>query len=154
MSSVAAAVATTHSKVLPLLRKVRVGGLSIFRIYRGAYHQLIVGSLNLPTGRVAGRADGCSEGSLDRQYSEETMLAMHHDASRPSRVTVAFEDGAVSFVLSNGATFEDLADRLDRLGERHYGKPVAIAVKLAAASDVCATAATEAEAVIAAKGRT
>jgi hypothetical protein len=137
MSSVAAAVATTHPKVLPLLRKVRVGGLSIFRIYRGAYHQLIVGSLNLPTGRVAGRADGCSEGSLDRQFSEETMLEMHHDASRPSRVTVAvaFEDGALSFVLSNGATFEDLADRLDRLGERHYGKPVAIAVKLAAASD-------------------
>jgi hypothetical protein len=41
------------------------------------------------------------------------------------RVTVAFEDGALSFVLSKGATFEDLADRLDRLGERHYGKPVA-----------------------------
>jgi hypothetical protein len=38
---------------------------------------------------------------------------------------VAFEDGALSFVLSKGATFEDLADRLDRLGERHYGKPVA-----------------------------
>jgi hypothetical protein len=32
--------------------------------------------------------------------------------------------------------FEDLADRLDRLGERHHGKPVAIKVKLAAASDV------------------
>src|SRR5437667_1935375 len=29
------------------------------------------------------------------------------------------------------ATFEDLADRLDRLGKRRHGKPVAIAVKLA-----------------------
>jgi hypothetical protein len=63
------------------------------------------------------------------------MLSIHHDESRPSRVTVAFEDGALSFMLSKDATFEDLADRLDRLGERHHGKPVAIEVKLAAASD-------------------
>ena len=62
------------------------------------------------------------------------MLSIHHDESRPSRVTVAFEDGALSFMLSKRATFEDLADRLDRLGERHHGKPVAIEVKLAAAS--------------------
>jgi len=45
-----------------------------------------------------------------------------------------FADGALSFMLSEDATFEDLADRLDRLGERHHGKPVAIEVKLAAAS--------------------
>ena len=64
------------------------------------------------------------------------MLNIHHGESRPSRVTVAFEDGALSFMLSKDATFEDLADRLDRLGERHHGKPVAIQVKLAAASDV------------------
>ena len=63
------------------------------------------------------------------------MLNTHHDESRPSRVTVAFEDGALSFMLSKDATFEDLADRLDRLGERHHGKPVAIEVKLAAAFD-------------------
>ena len=63
------------------------------------------------------------------------MLNIHRDESRPSSVTVAFEKGALSFMLSKDATFEDLADRLDRLGERHFGKPVAIAVKLAAASD-------------------
>lgn len=64
------------------------------------------------------------------------MLNIHHDDSRrPSRVTVAFEDGALSFMLSKDATFEDLADRLDRLGERHRGKPVIIEVKLAAAFD-------------------
>ena len=62
------------------------------------------------------------------------MLNIHHDESRPSRVTVAFEDGALSFMLSKDATFEDLADRLDRLCKRRHGKPVAIAVKLAAAS--------------------
>jgi hypothetical protein len=63
------------------------------------------------------------------------MLNIHPDQSRPSRVTVAFEDGALSFMLSKDATFEDLADRLDRLGERHHRKPVAIEVKLAVASD-------------------
>ena len=61
------------------------------------------------------------------------MLTIH-DEARPSRVTVAFEDGALSFMLSKDATFEDLADRLDRLGERHHGKPVAIEVKLTAAA--------------------
>ena len=63
------------------------------------------------------------------------MLNIHHDESRPSRVTVAFEHGAISFMMSKDATFEDLADRLDRLGKRRHGKPVAIEVKLAAASD-------------------
>ena len=63
------------------------------------------------------------------------MLNIHPDESRPSRVTVAFEDGALSFMLSKDATFEDLADRLDRLGERHHRKPVAIEVKLADESD-------------------
>ena len=62
------------------------------------------------------------------------MLNIHHDESRPSRVTVAFEDDALSFMLSKDATFEDLADQLGRLGARHHGKPVAIEVKLAAAS--------------------
>jgi hypothetical protein len=63
------------------------------------------------------------------------MLNIYHDESRPSRVTVAFEDRALSFILSKDATFEDLADRLDRLGERHHGKPIAVEVKLAASPD-------------------
>jgi hypothetical protein len=63
------------------------------------------------------------------------MLNIHHDEARPSRVTVAFEDGAISFMMSKDTTFQDLADRLDRLGKRRHGKPVAIAVKLAGASD-------------------
>jgi hypothetical protein len=73
---------------------------------------------------------------LDKQYFGRTaMLNMHLDEWRSSRVTVAFEDGALSFMLSKDATFEDLADCLDRLGDRHHGKPVAIEVKLAAAFD-------------------
>jgi hypothetical protein len=58
------------------------------------------------------------------------MPIIHDDESRPSRVTAAFEDGARSFMLSKGATFEDLADRLDRLSDRHHSKPIAIVVKL------------------------
>jgi hypothetical protein len=60
------------------------------------------------------------------------MLNNYHDESRPSRVTVAFEDSALSFMLLKDATFEDLADRLDHLRERHCGKPIAIEVKFAA----------------------
>ena len=63
------------------------------------------------------------------------MLNIHHDEAWPSCVTVAFEHGAISFMMSKDATFEDLADRLDRLGKRRHSKPVAIAVKLAAAFD-------------------
>jgi hypothetical protein len=63
------------------------------------------------------------------------MLDLYHDESRPSRVRVAFADGELLFMLSKDATFEDLADRLRDLGERHHGKPVAIEVKLAASPD-------------------
>ena len=52
------------------------------------------------------------------------MLNIHHDEAWPSCVTVAFEHGAISFMMSKDATFEDLADRLDRLGKRRHGKPV------------------------------
>jgi len=63
------------------------------------------------------------------------MLNIHHDGSQPSRVTVAYEHDALSFMMSKDATFEDLAVRLDRLVKRRHGKPVAITVKLAAAFD-------------------
>ncbi len=63
------------------------------------------------------------------------MLNDPHVEWRQNRVTVAFADGPLSFRLSKDATFEDLADRLERLGELHRGKPIAIDVKLAAAPD-------------------
>jgi hypothetical protein len=55
-----------------------------------------------------------------------------NDEGQQSRVTVAFADGPLSFLLSKDATFEDLAGRLRHLGKRHSGKPIAIDVKLAA----------------------
>ena len=63
------------------------------------------------------------------------MLSIHRDESRPSRVTVAFADSAVSFMLAKDATLEHLAGRLDRLGERYHGRPVAIEVKFGALRD-------------------
>jgi hypothetical protein len=41
-------------------------------------------------------------------------------------------------MLWTDVTFEDLADRLDHLGDRHHAKAVAIEVKLAAASALSA----------------
>jgi len=120
------------------------GSLSIFRACRLCLAPATVEPLNPRTGRVVGRADGAyskilkafggQPGSIT-QYSEEKMQDIHHDASRPSRVRVAFEEGALSFMLSKDATFEDLADRLRDLDERYHGKPVAIEVKLAASPD-------------------
>jgi hypothetical protein len=48
-------------------------------------------------------------------------------AGKPSsQVMALFADSALSFGLPKGATLADLADRLDRLGERHIGMPTAI----------------------------
>ena len=49
-----------------------------------------------------------------------------------NQVMALFADGSNSFSLSKGATFADLADRLDHLGERHIGRPTAIYLKVAA----------------------
>ena len=53
-----------------------------------------------------------------------------------NQVTALFADNALSFRLANGATFADLADRLDHLadrldhlGEQHIGMPKAIYMK-------------------------
>lgn len=72
-------------------------------------------------------------GSIDR-FGENAMPHISHDPQRQSRVMVAYDDAALSFMLSKDATFEDLAERLERLGERRRGRPLAIAVKFAAAS--------------------
>jgi hypothetical protein len=103
----------------------------------------MVEQLNRPTGELAARAAGaCSVRTLSESkprsitsIRRKTMLYLHHHELRPSRVRVAFADGELSFMLSKDATFEDLADRLRDLDERHHGKPVAIEVKLAASPD-------------------
>nr|WP_294507905.1 hypothetical protein [uncultured Rhodopila sp.] len=49
----------------------------------------------------------------------------------PNEVTALFAGSAISFDLSPGATFAELADRLDNLGDRHPGTPKAVYLKLA-----------------------
>ena len=52
-------------------------------------------------------------------------------AGSPNEVTALFAESAVSFGLSAGATYSDLADRLDDLADRHPGTPKAVYLKLA-----------------------
>jgi len=46
-----------------------------------------------------------------------------------SVVTALFADRTLSFNLSKNATFGDLADRLDHLGEWHTATPTAVNLK-------------------------
>jgi hypothetical protein len=59
---------------------------------------------------------------------ESTMIGLHETGSRRPYVKALFEDGADSFVLPFGSTLEELAERIDDLGARHTGTPVAIQV--------------------------
>jgi RNA polymerase sigma-70 factor (ECF subfamily) len=47
-------------------------------------------------------------------------------------VTAVFADGSQSFLLPQGATLEQIADRIDRLGTRHERETIAVVVKFAA----------------------
>ncbi len=60
------------------------------------------------------------------------MQTIGDQATRSSRVTAVYPDGARSFSLEHGATFSDLADRLARLEERIGRKPLSVGVTLAA----------------------
>jgi len=57
------------------------------------------------------------------------MQNTHKAAAQPNRVMALYANSALSFDLSKTATFADLADRLDRLGEQHIGTPTAIYMK-------------------------
>jgi hypothetical protein len=59
------------------------------------------------------------------------MHNSHPPRMTNNHVTALFSDSAIWFSLSMGATFADLADRLEQLGERHTGVPVAIYLKVA-----------------------
>lgn len=56
------------------------------------------------------------------------MLSSHAVPLRPPHVVVEFGDGAHSFLLAQGATFEELADRIEELTALHTGGPVAVHV--------------------------
>ena len=56
-----------------------------------------------------------------------------HSATMPmNKVMALFADRALSFNLSKDATFAELADRLDHLGEWHTGMPTAVYLKFGA----------------------
>ena len=62
------------------------------------------------------------------------MHKIREHRSRQSCVTAVFEDRALSFILRNGATLEELSDRLAGLGQQHNGWPLAITVKFGSPS--------------------
>jgi hypothetical protein len=62
------------------------------------------------------------------------MHKIRQHRSRQSCVTAMFEDRALSFILRNGATLEELSDRLASLGQQHNGWPLAITVKFGSPS--------------------
>lgn len=47
-----------------------------------------------------------------------------------NEVTVVFENAALMFDLPSGSTLEDLARRLESIGERPFGEPVYIDVRV------------------------
>ena len=54
------------------------------------------------------------------------MVSLHTLNPQQPRVTAVFGDGAQSFSLSQGATFGELAGRIDGLEMQHQGGPFAI----------------------------
>ena len=48
----------------------------------------------------------------------------------PNQVMALFAASALSFSLSNNATYADLANQLEHAGARHVGKPKAIYLRI------------------------
>lgn len=57
------------------------------------------------------------------------MISPHTVALRPPHVSVQFGDGEHSFLLAQGTTFEELADRIAELTVLHNGAPLAVHVE-------------------------
>lgn len=68
----------------------------------------------------------------------KTMQSTHRTGAPTYQVMALFADAALTFGLARGATFADLADRVDQLGERHIGLPKAIYLKLRMARGLAA----------------
>ena len=58
------------------------------------------------------------------------MHSTLHKGLPPIQVVALFPDSIWSFSLSNGATFAELADRVDGLGERHVAGLTAIYLRM------------------------
>mgnify|MGYP003395855285 CR=1 FL=1 len=70
-------------------------------------------------GRLRGQACG---GHKDGKTTHPAVPSSYE-------VIVVFDRGQLSFSLSRGETFADLASYLEQLGERHSGAPVAVYLK-------------------------
>jgi hypothetical protein len=57
------------------------------------------------------------------------MQSVHESSAETNRVVALYAASALSFDLSKTATFADLADCVDRLGEQHNCTPTAIYMK-------------------------
>lgn len=62
------------------------------------------------------------------------MHKIREHCLRQGRVTALFEDRALSFILAEGATLEDLSDCLTNLDRQHSDRPVAITVTFGSSS--------------------
>ena len=56
------------------------------------------------------------------------MLDTYANNRAPPHVTAHFNDGAHTFLLPQGATLAELADRIDELAALHEGAPISIHV--------------------------
>jgi len=54
------------------------------------------------------------------------MQSTYEASEQTNRVVALYAASALSFDLSKTATFAELADCVDRLGEQHIGAPTAI----------------------------
>ena len=66
---------------------------------------------------------------VSKQFRSSIMQSSYETSTDTNRVVALYADSALSFDLSKTATFADLADRVDRLGEQHIGTPTAIYMK-------------------------
>jgi hypothetical protein len=60
---------------------------------------------------------------------KNAMRHLNHEPPAPNRVVAIFEGSAVSFDMAPAATFEDLAERLSYLHDRHEGTLISVAVR-------------------------
>lgn len=56
------------------------------------------------------------------------MISLHAPKPQRPHVMALFQDGVDAFRLPLGSTFTELANRIDGLGARHSGDPIAIQI--------------------------
>jgi hypothetical protein len=88
--------------------------------FRGAGQYILWRGHNLP-GLALGQVT-----PNGTQFRSSIMQGIYEASAQTNRVVALYADSALSFDLSKTATFADLADRVDRLGEQHIGTPTAI----------------------------